>query len=205
MSVTHEIKSPFDGILLKWLTSNNQKVQSEQNVAQISLSESNELFILKSTNAGVLKRILNEGENVKSDDVIGEVVECNHPAVFRNLCVSCGKKILPSESSNKQPSHGTKLTMAGGQTIQLSKSEAKLTQQTKMLSLKKSRKLALILDLDSTLVHATAFHPFPQEILDQVKTIQLEDNGFILRYPSPPPLLSSSHGLQTSRQAPTSH
>jgi pyruvate/2-oxoglutarate dehydrogenase complex dihydrolipoamide acyltransferase (E2) component len=192
MSVTHEIKSPSGGVLLKWLASNNQKVQSDQNIAHFSFTDSNELLILKSSHGGVLKRIANEGENVLSDQAIGEVVECTHPAVFRNLCVSCGKKILPSESS-KQPSHGAKLTMAGGQTIQLSKSEAKLTQQTKMLSMKKSRKLALILDLDSTLVHATAFHPFPKEILDQVKTIQLEDNGFILRYPffsSSSPLLS---------------
>jgi FCP1-like phosphatase family protein len=189
MSKSHSLQSPATGVLFKWLVSNNQKVQVDQAIAQIVVSsneeESNEPILLKSVNDGNLKRIATEGQKISCEEIIGEIIECTHPAVFRNLCVSCGKKIVSKEANNQTPpSHGTKLTMAGGQTIQLSKSEAKETQNTKLTWMKKNRKLALILDLDSTLVHATSFYPFPQEILDQVKTIQLEDNGFILRFRS---------------------
>jgi hypothetical protein len=184
MSITHSIQSPAIGVL-KWVATNNQKVQVDQVIAHILVSsnedQSNEPIFIKSANDGNLKRIATEGQQVSCEEKIGEIIECTHPAVFRNLCVSCGKKIIANEANKQTSSHGTKLTMAGGQTIQLSKSEAKETQNTKLTWMKKSRKLALILDLDSTLVHATAFYPFPQEILDQVKTIQLEDNGFILR------------------------
>lgn len=172
---------------------NNQQVQSNQVVAEFVIVSNEEEQLtnegrisLKSEQNGNLKRIVSEGQQVSCKEIIGEIIECTHPAVFRNLCVSCGKKIIPTSEANQQThsSHGTKLTMAGGQTIQLSKSEARETQNTKLMWMKKNRKLALILDLDSTLVHATAFYPFPQEILDQVKTIQLEDNGFILRFES---------------------
>ena len=189
MSKTHSLASPVAGVLVGWLVNNNQQVQSNQVVAEFAIVSNeeqqfpNEIISLTSVENGKLKRIVSEGQQVSCKEIIGEIIECTHPAVFRNLCVSCGKKIIPSEANQQtHSSHGTKLTMAGGQTIQLSKSEARETQNTKLMWMKKNRKLALILDLDSTLVHATAFYPFPQEILDQVKTIQLEDNGFILRF-----------------------
>lgn len=193
MSLKHPIQSPENGILLKWFVTNNQSIQSDQLLAHIrrispdpgsNEKTDDDLITIKSHHEGNFKRITLEGHKIQINDIIGEIIECTHPAVFRNLCVSCGKKILIPPQSTKQTNstHGAKLTMAGGQTIQLSKLEAQQRQTTKLASMQKSRKLALILDLDSTLVHATAYIPFPKEILDKVKPIQLEDNGFIVRF-----------------------
>ncbi len=209
MSINQKILATVPGVI-KWIALSNAKVQSEQILATIlselsSQSKTEEqkregeterereregerevLSIVNVTSpvTGSLKRVVKEGAIVKVGENIAEVFSCSHPAVFRGLCVSCGSKITSSQielDKGKQSAHNTKFTMVGGQTIQLSQTEAKLTQSTKIATLQKNRKLALILDLDSTLVHATPFQPFPQNILDQVRSIQLEENGFILR------------------------
>lgn len=111
--------------------------------------------------------------------------KCLHPAIFKTMCVSCGKVITPAaekrhrndlnadgsqhasqlslESSNRGNSRGeapassnsSSLLFAGGQRLLLSKEEALRVQKSKSTGLQSVRKLALVLDLDHTLVHAT--------------------------------------------------
>lgn len=249
MSINHLILSPINGKIIKWIVNNNTLIKKDENIINI-LTELNEIYILKSNFNGILKRKINkEGVNININDVLGEVFECSHPAIYKNLCVSCGMKIkqtntnsssLPSSSSSsslpsnslsslstlstlsrgslpstsssslssisslmnigssnnnnnnninnnnrnnnsKMTLHGSKLTLAGGQTIRLSELEAKQTQQNKITAMKKNKKLALILDLDSTLVHATPFQSYPEEVFKATRMIQIEENGFILR------------------------
>lgn len=103
---------------------------------------------------------------------------CQHPAIFKSMCVSCGETLVPSapvgtsesrltissnsdsssSSSNGSRQHfenSSSLLFAGGQRLLLSKDEALRVQQSKSLGLQSARKLALVLDLDHTLVHAT--------------------------------------------------
>jgi RNA polymerase II subunit A C-terminal domain phosphatase len=111
---------------------------------------------------------------------------CRHPAIFKSMCVSCGLTVTPAAavtaqngsdySSSSSSGHrseqdsvsgghsngstnSSSLLFAGGQRLLLSKEEALRVQQSKFLGLQSVRKLALVLDLDHTLVHATGAWP----------------------------------------------
>ena len=106
---------------------------------------------------------------------ITSVEPCRHPAIFKSMCVSCGETLvtgpattLSNDSDSRQDSSGSlslphngsaanssSLLFAGGQRLLLSKDEALRIQRSKSLGLQSARKLALVLDLDHTLVHAT--------------------------------------------------
>ena len=104
--------------------------------------------------------------------------QCQHPAIFKTMCVSCGatlattmptsasgsRDVLSSDSdtassstngSRQHSANSSSLLFAGGQRLLLSKDEALRVQQSKSLGLQSAHKLALVLDLDHTLVHAT--------------------------------------------------
>lgn len=101
---------------------------------------------------------------------------CPHPALFQNMCVSCGKKI--DNSDLEKSDHKSKLSV-GGHTLFLSKNEAESVQTSKISGLKKIRKLALILDLDNTLLHAT--HIQPAIVTNDIRRIELIDDRGICR------------------------
>ena len=111
---------------------------------------------------------------------------CRHPAIFKSMCVSCGLIVAPAATVTAQngadyssssssghrsdpnslnsghadvSSNSSSLLFAGGQRLLLSKEEALRVQQSKFLGLQSVRKLALVLDLDHTLVHATGAWP----------------------------------------------
>ena len=71
---------------------------------------------------------------------------CDHPAIFNTMCVSCGKVVLDSK--------GTTSITVGGRNLQLKSTEAARIQEVKIQNLQKNNKLALVLDLDHTLLHA---------------------------------------------------
>lgn len=75
---------------------------------------------------------------------------CAHPVMMRNMCAVCGKIIELNASSTLSA-----LTLQGGNTVRITGNEANKIQQGKTTTLRKHRKLALVLDIDNTLVHAT--------------------------------------------------
>ena len=104
--------------------------------------------------------------------------------MLNSMCVVCGIKITSTSSSSSTYSSSsssssstfggvsggagglatackTTLTISGGQQLQLSEQEAARVQRAKLTGLRDLRKLALVLDLDHTLVHAapTASQP----------------------------------------------
>ena len=92
---------------------------------------------------------------------------CLHPAVLSSMCVACGAfiKQAPSSGENKSTTAtGAELTMSGGQQLPFLNEAALLEQQKdKLTGLQKVRKLALILDLDHTLIHTTAAEHVPSD------------------------------------------
>lgn len=75
--------------------------------------------------------------------------DCAHPGFFNSMCVKCGRIVPADDSTN-----AAALTISGGVVLQLSAKEAEQVQASKVEILKKMRKLALVLDLDHTLLHA---------------------------------------------------
>ena len=90
--------------------------------------------------------------------------DCPHPSLFQNMCVKCGMKVAPNApngggggttgSSNQNSGYKLSMNMSGGKVLQLSAEEAASVTASKVSNLRSSKKLALVLDLDHTLLHA---------------------------------------------------
>ena len=100
------------------------------------------------------------GSTVAKGDVVMMFVICSHPAIFNNMCVSCGEKGLNDDPSGgggggggSADKFGSSLTVGHGNLLQLSKEEAAAVHVSKSSGLRSARKLALVLDLDLTLIH----------------------------------------------------
>lgn len=123
----------------------------------------------------MLQKIVAEGDKVEVGTVICRIRLCLHPAVHCGMCVLCGERIKSTPQEGR-----TALSLTGGHQLMVSQSEALKVQETKVSDLKSIRKLALILDLDHTLVHATEVlgPPPPASVLEQqegVWVLALED------------------------------
>lgn len=106
-------------------------------------------------------QMLEVGKKVGARDLKGGEL-CNHPGIFKNLCIKCGKYLADGTGSvennagkSRDNAVGMKrLTIAGGQELLLSPEEASVVQSYKISTLTIQKKLALVLDLDHTLVHS---------------------------------------------------
>lgn len=108
--------------------------------------------------------------------------DCKHPALFRSLCVACGKQInhestsfssISNNNNNTVNSWKSSLNISGGEVLQLSKDEVVSVQASKLSGIHSVKKLALVLDLDHTLVHAVQIEgqiPHPSRSVDNLGT-----------------------------------
>lgn len=96
--------------------------------------------------------------------VLGFISPCPHPAVIDTMCAVCGQSMVPEEDKTPvayvppdtpEPAM-SQVTVSGGITMQISSAEAMSLAQSQINRLSEQRKLSLVLDLDHTLVHATA-------------------------------------------------
>jgi hypothetical protein len=138
------------------------------------------------------------GCTVAKGEVIMMFVICSHPAIFNNMCVSCGEKDLHGDPSGGGGGGGggsgdkfvSSLTVGNGNLLQLSKEEAAAVHVSKSSGLRSARKLALVLDLDLTLIHC---------IMVPRDAPPLEDCHDFRCHPLP----SASHRLPSGRLANT--
>ena len=94
-------------------------------------------------------------KTTKDDSLeIGWIKECSHPAIMGGLCAVCGMQ--PSKTTSEKTDKQRHLTVSGGITIVVSEQEAQQISLEKSRKMQKEKKLSLVLDLDHTLVHATA-------------------------------------------------
>ena len=114
-----------------------------------------------------LRRKLRPGPPANSV-VASSSVECTHEVQFNSLCVSCGAHIKKTETEN---ANGNELTMNGGAQLVLSEGEALKQQELKVSNLRNSKKLAVVLDLDHTLIHTTGIDGPPQNMEELTKHV----------------------------------
>lgn len=154
-----EIKSPTNGTVKSWRRTENKRncfVKEGEKVVSIVESDGKEIFILVQRSGSIKSIFAENGTNVTTNTILAVVEVCKHPAYFSSLCVSCGDKLKDASSNKKSDNTSVPIILNGGQHLQLSKNEAERVQMSKISCLKNNRKLALILDLDHTLLHATA-------------------------------------------------
>ncbi|CAN0429737.1 unnamed protein product [Phaeothamnion confervicola] len=94
-----------------------------------------------------------------------EVRFCSHPVMMGELCAVCGTRVAQEEGGEDADDAGalaaaagparSRVVLQGGSTLSLSRTAAENFHSEKAERLLRERKLALVLDLDSTLIHAT--------------------------------------------------
>jgi RNA polymerase II subunit A C-terminal domain phosphatase len=104
--------------------------------------------------------------------VCGWIESCSHPTIMDGICAVCGDEIRPStmmpgqylsssaaaaenDDDNDDEKSRSQITVAG-LTVSISKEESELLIKHEAARLHEQQKLSLVLDLDHTLVHATA-------------------------------------------------
>ncbi len=167
-----------DGKLGKWFKND---VIKGQRVASIITSSNSTTNVISSCCGKITERLVQEGGVVHTGMVLGYIEPCKHPAIFNQLCVVCGETVRNDEASTESTlKHSTSsLTFTHGLQLQLSKEEAERVQNNKILSLRQQKKLALVLDLDHTLLHATPSpgnaKPSPSMLVNGVYHLPIEE------------------------------
>mmetsp|Transcript_31880 Transcript_31880/g.32500 ORF Transcript_31880/g.32500 Transcript_31880/m.32500 type:complete len:310 (+) Transcript_31880:167-1096(+) len=177
-----DVISPVDGVLKILSCGTGKSLRIGDKIAEITIQINGHapVFVpVISPYAGVIDKILvDNGRMVCKGQPLVIVTECSHPALFKNLCVSCGERITVARDG---PNHTeNRLTFSGGHTLVLSQTEAISVQTAKISGLRQMRKLALILDLDNTLMHASVY--VPDRVATGLHIISFEDHGGVSRY-----------------------
>ena len=111
----------------------------------------------------------------QTDVIVGWIDPCRHPTMISGLCAVCGTKVTsdvpdpdqgsfsPSsvssttaDDNNNNVSQNMTLMTVSGMTVKVSDSESKRMALADTKRLEGIKKLSLVLDLDHTLLHATA-------------------------------------------------
>ena len=144
-----------------------QETKSASATASTVASKTKQLMPIHAPTSGIL-RIHKNLSNLKEKRlVVGVIEECLHPAFVDGMCVVCGtpqaslkddknkSNTTISETRNSAPKT-VKVTVTGGVTMTVSKRESESMAMLDADRLFKQKRLSLVLDLDHTLVHATA-------------------------------------------------
>ncbi len=137
--------------------------ETKSTAASNTLAKAEELRAIRAPASGIL-RIQNAQNNNQDNPqrrlVIGVIEECLHPTFVDGMCVVCGaakpKDDKTSQTTNNNSGKTFKVTVSGGVTMTVSKKESESMALLDSDRLFKQKRLSLVLDLDHTLVHATA-------------------------------------------------
>ncbi len=164
-------------------------------------------FHILASATGLLRTSHDTSEAEISPLSIGYIEECSHPAFLEGICVVCGHFLstngneqtddeeqsnitnvtLPSfDSTNTDRCNkASQVTVSGGVTMTVSAEESRHLAHQDTERLLQQAKLSLVLDLDHTLVHATA-DPRAQQFQerDDVRTLRFP---YLLEGPNNPP------------------
>ena len=98
--------------------------------------------------------------------IVEDTKICRHPGLYNGICISCGKvpdnvmqELHEEHAPNRSSSSSShciyrSLTVGGGHTIRLSKEESEKVSAIRTNTLKSQTKIALVLDIDHTMLHA---------------------------------------------------
>lgn len=107
-----------------------------------------------------------------------EQSQCAHPAAYSAMCVSCGARL--SAGALAELHHRRALVLGGAGSLSLSRSEARSIEAQRAGELLRSRRLALVLDIDHTLLHAVLASPHRETEAD-VTLLELEGAHFAVK------------------------
>jgi len=112
--------------------------------------------------------MVNVNDAVEVGTVLMTITPCQHPAMYNNICASCGENRTNiagvSSDSNRNGSDGATGTAAyhmksSQGLLKLSLQEADRVANQQYDSLTSMKKLALVLDIDHTIAHCIEYNP----------------------------------------------
>lgn len=140
---------------------------------------------VRSSVVGIVNELLHkEGAIVEPGAAVAKVEEnCDHSVVVYDLCALCGKNLRKPAStlgSSEKHAHSATVSMIHGiPELRVSQKEAEVLGNKDKQRLLESQKLALVVDLDQTLIH-TSMDPNIESGLPDVHTFTLP--GYPARY-----------------------
>lgn len=174
-----------DGYVYKWHKSTDSRkkfAKAGDKIVTLTSVEGQMQYDINSPISGNISSCyFDVGSYVESGTIVGTIIPCNHPALFNSMCVSCGDiiNLRFDESSDVTASNNERVTiLTSGKQLQLTKTEADYFQEAKQSGLRSSKKLALVLDLDHTLIHACerAIPANDKEKEQGIMTLSLEES-----------------------------
>ncbi|KAE9556267.1 hypothetical protein FO519_000450 [Halicephalobus sp. NKZ332] len=119
--------------------------------------------------SGVVKpnRKLKRGSVIKNGDEVGEISDCPHQIVMKDLCATCGKDLRIVDEVTGKPKERSSAHVSMVHHVPelvVSKDLANKFGQEDYEKVLKAKKLILLVDLDQTLIHTTN-RPVPEKEL----------------------------------------
>ena len=165
----------FEGtnaIIGRWLVKEGDVVTEGKVLLRYSSSTSGASDQLVSKFTGVVGKVMRqEGEKVCTGDRLCKIKPCPHDESFNGICTTCGEMVGGDEDApprgsagqggNEGGTHGEErksFGFFGGvacTALRRSEKGVKKQQQQRVQEMVAARKLALVLDLDHTLLHTT--------------------------------------------------
>ena len=137
-----------------------KREETKSTTASISLAKAENLRPIRAPASGILRIQNNNQDKPHRRLVIGVIEECLHPTFVDGMCVVCGapkpKDDKTLQTTNNNSGKTFKVTVSGGVTMTVSKKESENMALLDSDRLFTQKRLSLVLDLDHTLVHATA-------------------------------------------------
>ena len=144
-----------------------QERKSPATPASVTVKKAKQTMPIHAPASGIL-RIYSSTQNSEEKQqrrlVIGVIEECLHPTYLDGMCVVCGAPKPPDKkdrysqtiAKNNNSEKTSQVTVSGGVTMTISQRESESMALLDSGRLFRQKRLSLVLDLDHTLVHATA-------------------------------------------------
>lgn len=145
--------------LVKWLVREGDSVYRSQRIALLRCARTGAIEYIEAPHAGRLTRVSVKNGLPLSENhsIVASVEFCPHSVVFRGLCALCGSDVDAAHFAEDTKLINSGISVGYDQKfLTVSRTVAETTSASTTNMLLKAGRLALVLDLDHTLVHATA-------------------------------------------------
>ena len=144
-------------ILLGWRVREGDQVNMGTVLFEYQPASKNKISKFTSSSVGLLHRILVwEGESLTTSSILCEIEKnCDHPEVVCGMCTHCGENLQNDVTNSASGQAASVPIVLGIPQILVSKKQAEDLAKEDKHRLLRQKKLALIVDLDQTLVHTS--------------------------------------------------
>uniref|UniRef100_T1IZ83 RNA polymerase II subunit A C-terminal domain phosphatase n=1 Tax=Strigamia maritima TaxID=126957 RepID=T1IZ83_STRMM len=152
--------------IVKWNVDCGSKISKGMTLFSYQLPEKKSQTKYKSTNVGtVIKILIANDQMINKGDNILILQNCLHPVVMKDMCAECGLDLKEITQGIGQQCLASVAMVHSIPELKVSQEQAHIIGKADEKHLLASKKLALLVDLDQTLIHTTN-DDIPPDIID---------------------------------------